>query len=527
MSSMKKEATMREEVPVEPPAVDVEIPSRKSSSSSSSESEKAPSRKSSSSSSASEKEVPVEPPAVEMEIPSRKSSSSRSSSSPSENVKLKESSSSMSLESEKILQARDVFDSVENENIGTSNLEDIVTKTSSSSLSLSPDSTKIITMELVTNKSMNFGEAGKRTSGSVEYRENVVEIRGRHGSSSSSSSSSSSDESSTNRQLETSPGNTLPSRKRKKLSLGKRICQYSMTWATALASLDKLQQRPDCEYGENIYSVWSTDPTYEVQPEQVVALWYGEIQHHDFKKEPEGTLIAGHMTQIIWSKSRKIGVGIAKSDTNRTYVVVHYEPPGNYAGEFVRNVPPPNERRPESSRQSSQRRRQPQAIQAIAPEEMDSKKFAESCLEAHNKKRQLHGVPLLTMDSKLQSRSQKWAEKLAKKDKLEHQPDNKDGPPIGENVYYKFNSRPGYVVTGEEVTEDWYGECEKYATSYGKEIDSPVGVGHFTQVVWKDTKKFGVGVAQSKSGKWYVVANYEPAGNFIGRFAENVLPPKK
>ncbi|CAG0909094.1 unnamed protein product, partial [Cyprideis torosa] len=60
--------------------------------SSSSESEKAPSRKSSSFSSASGKEVPVEPPEVEIEIPSRKSSSS--SSSESEKVPSRKSSSS-------------------------------------------------------------------------------------------------------------------------------------------------------------------------------------------------------------------------------------------------------------------------------------------------------------------------------------------------------------------------------------------------------------------------------------------------
>lgn len=47
-------------------------------------------------------------------------------------------------------------------------------------------------------------------------------------------------------------------------------------------------------------------------------------------------------------------------------------------------------------------------------------------------------------------------------------------------------------------------------------------LGHFTQVVWKDTKELGVAYARSKSGKIYVVANYEPAGNFEGSFATQV-----
>ena len=49
--------------------------------------------------------------------------------------------------------------------------------------------------------------------------------------------------------------------------------------------------------------------------------------------------------------------------------------------------------------------------------------------------------------------------------------------------------------------------------------------GHFTQVVWKSSTDFGVGKAQTKDGKWLVVANYYPAGNFVGRYKENVLPP--
>lgn len=50
--------------------------------------------------------------------------------------------------------------------------------------------------------------------------------------------------------------------------------------------------------------------------------------------------------------------------------------------------------------------------------------------------------------------------------------------------------------------------------------------GHFTQVVWKGSKEFGVGKALAKDGKTIVVASYRPAGNMVGKFSENVLPPK-
>ena len=51
-------------------------------------------------------------------------------------------------------------------------------------------------------------------------------------------------------------------------------------------------------------------------------------------------------------------------------------------------------------------------------------------------------------------------------------------------------------------------------------------LGHFTQVVWKNSKNLGIAKARSSSGKIIVVANYEPAGNFIGQYVQNVPPPK-
>ena len=51
-------------------------------------------------------------------------------------------------------------------------------------------------------------------------------------------------------------------------------------------------------------------------------------------------------------------------------------------------------------------------------------------------------------------------------------------------------------------------------------------LGHFTQIVWKSSEEIGVAKAKSPTGKIYVVANYSPAGNIIGQFAENVSPVK-
>jgi len=50
--------------------------------------------------------------------------------------------------------------------------------------------------------------------------------------------------------------------------------------------------------------------------------------------------------------------------------------------------------------------------------------------------------------------------------------------------------------------------------------------GHFTQVVWKSSREIGLGRAQTGDGKWLVCANFYPAGNYVGRNAENVFPTR-
>lgn len=53
-----------------------------------------------------------------------------------------------------------------------------------------------------------------------------------------------------------------------------------------------------------------------------------------------------------------------------------------------------------------------------------------------------------------------------------------------------------------------------------------MSTGHFTQVVWKATNKLGIGVAFGDGGrKVIVVGQYGPAGNMMGQFPQNVLPP--
>lgn len=43
--------------------------------------------------------------------------------------------------------------------------------------------------------------------------------------------------------------------------------------------------------------------------------------------------------------------------------------------------------------------------------------------------------------------------------------------------------------------------------------------------MWKGSAELGVGKAIGPDGKWMVVTNFYPAGNFLGEFQDNVFPP--
>jgi len=50
--------------------------------------------------------------------------------------------------------------------------------------------------------------------------------------------------------------------------------------------------------------------------------------------------------------------------------------------------------------------------------------------------------------------------------------------------------------------------------------------GHFTQLVWKNSQRLGVGIAFSYDHRQvFVVAQYSPPGNYEGQYQDNVSPP--
>ena len=69
----------------------------------------------------------------------------------------------------------------------------------------------------------------------------------------------------------------------------------------------------------------------------------------------------------------------------------------------------------------------------------------------------------------------------------------------------------------------WYDEVDRY--NYNNPGFSGA-TGHFTQVVWKDTKKLGCAISNCPGQGDIYVCHYDPAGNYAGQFEENVLPAR-
>ncbi|KAL4707646.1 hypothetical protein ACJJTC_006996 [Scirpophaga incertulas] len=318
------------------------------------------------------------------------------------------------------------------------------------------------------------------------------------------------------------------------LIINKEISKIAQKWAEELAKRDAMAYSTNQAYGESVYSGWSSDPNTKIRARDCIDKWYNEINDYSFGQEPE-ILTCGHFTQIVWKATKELGVGSAKSKSGKLYVVANYSPPGNYSGEFSKNVLPPgamqfvndkiepnNNTLPSTSPNTSNNKSlgniASDLVNKFKSTSISADKFEEEFLKAHNDYRRKHGVPPLEMSKKLSKYAEEWAKVLVKKGNMEHRDQND----YGENIFYAYSSDPNFMVSGKDPVDKWYSEIKDHV--FGKEPTS-LGTGHFTQVIWEDTKEVGVGIAKSKEGQIYVVANYFPPGNMLGSFSKKVRPP--
>lgn len=140
--------------------------------------------------------------------------------------------------------------------------------------------------------------------------------------------------------------------------------------------------------------------------------------------------------------------------------------------------------------------------------------FAERLLDAHNEARDDVGVPRLQWSHRLARDARAWAEELARQGRMVHQP-RADRNGQGENLWMGY---AGYYGA-ETMVGAFVAERQHYLNGNFPHV-SRTGqwrdVGHYTQVIWRDTREVGCAVARGREND-FLVCRYWPAGNIYDR----------
>ncbi len=171
------------------------------------------------------------------------------------------------------------------------------------------------------------------------------------------------------------------------------------------------------------------------------------------------------------------------------------------------DVPSPGSAEPASAPDSAS----PASPASTAPAASGAGSEADAILAAHNRARARHCARPLAWSPALAETAQAWADALRDSGcKFEHS-----------QTAYGENLAAGTRLSGENAVALWYDEGGKY--NYKRPTFSPA-TGHFTQVVWAGSKNLGCGFSECQGMRLWV-CHYDPPGNVLSLFAENVSPP--
>jgi len=146
----------------------------------------------------------------------------------------------------------------------------------------------------------------------------------------------------------------------------------------------------------------------------------------------------------------------------------------------------------------------------------DFTQFQQEGLRMNNKYRETRHVQEIKLNKELCEIAQKYADHLLEIKNMQYSHDRFKGTAMGENLY----TCSGFKPDGGEPVTNWYDEIKVYDFKSGRSKGGAIG--HFTQVIWKDSKYLGM-VISGKDNEYFVVANYFPEGNWDGKYIENVL----
>ncbi len=146
-------------------------------------------------------------------------------------------------------------------------------------------------------------------------------------------------------------------------------------------------------------------------------------------------------------------------------------------------------------------------VAAGKPTVSPQNELARDMLARHNAVRARVGTAPLVWSQPLAVVAQNWANKLIATGQFAHS----HNPNYGENLFEIMSA----AATPTQVVDSWADEVRDYDYS-SNTCRASAMCGHYTQVVWSDTKELGCAVTRG-AGKEIWVCEYNPPGNWTGR----------
>jgi len=166
-------------------------------------------------------------------------------------------------------------------------------------------------------------------------------------------------------------------------------------------------------------------------------------------------------------------------------------------------VPPPSPAAPAQSPATARYTARPASPPSLAER-------SARLLALHNQVRAAANVPPLAWDDRLAAGAQRWADELGNSGMLEHSGVEDEGENLwmGTADYYSLEAMVGA----------WAEERRDYRPGRFPDVSRSgdwSAVGHYTQMIWRDTRSVGCGLYHGRD--WDVlVCRYAPAGNVMG-----------
>ena len=139
------------------------------------------------------------------------------------------------------------------------------------------------------------------------------------------------------------------------LTWDQNLANYAQAWANELKSRyncglyhrQSVGRSEGQSFGENLASNSTTQKlaasAFASSPDYATYAWSGECSNYSYASNSCASgKQCGHLTQVIWQKTKKVGCGVAvcQGPTFRTEVwVCNYDPPGNVTFNGVKQRP--------------------------------------------------------------------------------------------------------------------------------------------------------------------------------------------